>query len=40
MTIRQRFYICLLLLGCVILDGSAGFHFIESWSWFDVLGLD
>ncbi|HET8921826.1 MAG TPA: potassium channel protein [Candidatus Acidoferrum sp.] len=35
MTIRQRIYICLLLLGCVILVGSAGFHFIESWSWFD-----
>jgi voltage-gated potassium channel len=35
MTIRHRLYLGLLLLGCVVSSGSAGFHFIEGWNWFD-----
>jgi voltage-gated potassium channel len=35
MNIRHRLYICLLLLVAVVLSGSAGFHFIEGWGWFD-----
>lgn len=35
MSIPHRLYICLILLGCVILSGCAGFHFIEGWAWFD-----
>ena len=35
MSIRHRLYICLILLAVVVLGGSAGFHFIEHWSWFD-----
>jgi voltage-gated potassium channel len=35
MSIRYRLYFCLILLGCVVFGGSAGFHVIEGWSWFD-----
>lgn len=35
MNIRHRLYICLCLLASVVLSGSAGFHFIEGWAWFD-----
>jgi voltage-gated potassium channel len=35
MSIRWRLYISLILLACVVLGGTAGFHFIEGWSWFD-----
>jgi len=35
MNIRHRLYICLLLLAGVVFCGSAGFHFIEGWGWFD-----
>jgi voltage-gated potassium channel len=35
MSIRSRILLSLLLLGCVILSGSTGFHFIEGWPWFD-----
>jgi voltage-gated potassium channel len=35
MSIRYRVYVCLILLGCVVVSGSAGFHFIEGWAWFD-----
>jgi len=35
MSIRKRFYISLVLLTFVVLAGSAGFHLIEGWTWFD-----
>jgi voltage-gated potassium channel len=35
MTLRYRLLACLILLGCVVVVGSAGFHFIEGWQWFD-----
>ena|SRR5215472_14308004 len=35
MTIRGRLYICLVLLASVASSGTAGFHFIEGWTWFD-----
>jgi voltage-gated potassium channel len=35
MNIRHRLYLCLLLLAAVVFSGSAGFHFIEGWTWFD-----
>ena len=35
MSIRHRFYLCLFLLAAVVFSGSAGFHFIEGWTWFD-----
>ncbi len=35
MNIRRRIGLALTLLGSVILIGSAGFHFIEGWPWFD-----
>ena len=35
MNIRYRVYVCLILLGSVVVSGSAGFHFIEGWAWFD-----
>ena len=35
MTIRGRLYICLVLLASVVSSGTAGFHFIEGWTWFD-----
>jgi voltage-gated potassium channel len=35
MTIRKRIILALVLLGCVVLGGSAGFRYIEGWSWFD-----
>jgi voltage-gated potassium channel len=35
MNIRHRLYICLILLVAVVFSGSAGFHFIERWGWFD-----
>jgi voltage-gated potassium channel len=35
MSTRHRLYLCLILLLFVIILGSAGFHFIEGWDWFD-----
>jgi voltage-gated potassium channel len=35
MHIDRRIYVCLILLATVVLGGSAGFHFIEGWGWFD-----
>jgi len=35
MNIRHRLYLCLFLLAAVVFSGSAGFHFIEHWTWFD-----
>jgi voltage-gated potassium channel len=35
MSIRHRFYLSVFLLACVIISGSAGFHWIEGWGWFD-----
>ena len=35
MSIRHRVYVVLTLLTLIILGGSAGFHFIEGWGWFD-----
>jgi voltage-gated potassium channel len=35
MNIRHRLYLSLCLLGSVVFSGSAGFHFIEGWAWFD-----
>ena len=37
MTIRSRIILSLSLLALVGLLGSAGFHYIENWSWFDGL---
>jgi voltage-gated potassium channel len=35
MSIRHRVYVVVTLLTLIILGGSAGFHFIEGWGWFD-----
>src|SRR3974390_3455120 len=35
MTLRGRLKIGLIALTAVIVLGSAGFHFIEGWTWFD-----
>lgn len=35
MTIRTRMTLALLFLAGVIFSGSAGFHYLEGWSWFD-----
>ena len=35
MNLRHRLYLSLILLLVVISIGSAGFHFIEGWNWFD-----
>ena len=37
MTIRSRIILSLSVLALVGLLGSAGFHYIENWSWFDGL---
>jgi voltage-gated potassium channel len=35
MTTRHRLRLALILLTAVIVTGTAGFHYIEGWSWFD-----
>jgi voltage-gated potassium channel len=35
MSILHRIFLCLILLAAVVVTGSAGFHFIEHWGWFD-----
>jgi voltage-gated potassium channel len=35
MSLRSRILLILVLLFVVVLGGSAGFHYIEGWSWFD-----
>lgn len=35
MSILHRILLCLVLLVAVVITGSAGFHFIEHWGWFD-----
>jgi voltage-gated potassium channel len=35
MNIRTRILLAMVLLCCVVMTGSAGFHFIEHWNWFD-----
>jgi len=35
MSLRHRLYGCFAALLLVIAGGSAGFHFIEGWAWFD-----
>src|ERR1700740_230403 len=35
MRTHTRLYICVILPVFVITMGSAGFHFIEGWEWFD-----
>lgn len=35
MTIRTRMTLALLFLGGLIFCGSAGFHYLEGWTWFD-----
>jgi len=35
MRIRNRIYLALLLLSLVTFSGTAGFHYIEGWTWFD-----
>jgi voltage-gated potassium channel len=35
MSFRHRLYACMILLCCVLVSGSVGFHFIEGWGWFD-----
>lgn len=35
MSIRNRIYLALILLCLVTFAGTAGFHFIEGWTWFD-----
>src|SRR5579871_5762097 len=35
MNLRHRLYGCLVLLLLVVIGGTAGFHFIEGWRWFD-----
>jgi voltage-gated potassium channel len=35
MNIFHRIFLCLILLAAVVITGSAGFHFIEHWGWFD-----
>jgi voltage-gated potassium channel len=35
MSIRNRIFLALTLLCLVTLAGTAGFHFLEGWNWFD-----
>ncbi len=35
MSYRHRIELALIILGVVLLAGTAGFHAIEGWSWFD-----
>ncbi|MBZ5527896.1 MAG: potassium channel protein [Acidobacteriia bacterium] len=35
MTIRTRMTLALIFLGGLIFFGSAGFHYLEGWAWFD-----
>jgi voltage-gated potassium channel len=35
MSIRSRIFLAFVLLGCVLFLGTAGFHYIENWTWFD-----
>jgi voltage-gated potassium channel len=35
MSIRNRIALALVLLGCVVFGGSAGFHYLEGWTWFE-----
>ena len=35
MSLRHRLYGCLALLQLVVVGGTAGFHLIEGWRWFD-----
>lgn len=35
MSIRNRIWLALILLGCVVLVGIIGFHYIEGWPLFD-----
>jgi voltage-gated potassium channel len=35
MNLRHRIYLVSILLGSVVVGGTAGFHFIEGWNWFD-----
>ncbi len=35
MNIRHRISLGLALIGAIVLMGTAGFHIIEGWSWFD-----
>ena len=35
MTTRHRVQLALILLTAVVVTGTAGFHYIEGWSWFD-----
>jgi voltage-gated potassium channel len=35
MSLRRRITLALAVLGAIIFTGSAGFHYIEGWSWFD-----
>lgn len=35
MTTRHRLQLALILLTAVVVTGTAGFHFLEGWSWFD-----
>jgi voltage-gated potassium channel len=35
MSLRQRLFVCFVLLAGVISSGTAGFHLIEGWGWFD-----
>jgi voltage-gated potassium channel len=35
MNVLHRIFLCLILLAAVVITGSAGFHFIEHWGWFD-----
>ena len=37
MTIRSRIILALSVLALVVFFGSAGFHYIENWSWFEGL---
>ncbi|HUJ80649.1 MAG TPA: potassium channel family protein, partial [Candidatus Acidoferrales bacterium] len=35
MSYRHRIELALIILAVVLLAGTAGFHFIEGWPWFD-----
>ena len=35
MTTRHRLQLALILLTAVVVTGTAGFHYLEGWSWFD-----
>ncbi len=35
MSIRNRIRLALVLLLCVVVAGTSGFHYIEGWAWFD-----